>query len=238
MNMVSRYGIVLVLVAPLYSAPTHQELFLQANAAYNAHDYDAALELYTKIPHKGPVVWYNMGNCAFQLKRYPYAYLYWKKSQQDGSWRLIQDAEHNIQILKHGSCPESISLSARVTGVMDGWVHWSSLWWLQISLLLIWCLFWWLYVYGVPHFLQGLVLLLVCCCGIALKGKYTDATLQHGIIVRPQAAIYAAPDTTFCCIAQLDEMAEVIIESENRNWYKISYKNQVGWIPADSIVVG
>ncbi|MFI5333212.1 MAG: SH3 domain-containing protein [Candidatus Babeliales bacterium] len=217
----------------LVGAPTNQEIFLQANAAYRTHDYERALALYDQISNKGPVVWYNMGNCAYQLKRYPYAYIYWKKSEQGASWALLNDAEHNLALVAHPD--EPVSMYNHSAHMVRMYVQWSSLWWLQVMLLLIWCVFLLLYVHRTLRFLQPLVLLLVCCCGIALKGKYTDMGLRNGIVVHNQAPVYTGPDTQFYRITMLDEMATVTVVQQDRDWYKISYKNQVGWMPASVI---
>lgn len=233
-----KFMIVLMFVCAgthLVGTPTsNQEIFLQANAAYRAHDYEQALTLYDQISHKGPSVWYNMGNCAYQLKRYPYAYLYWKKSQEGASWALLNDAEHNLGLLTQSEDnPRSAYDSMRAAVYL--YVQWSSLWWLQMVLLLIWSIFWLLYVRGTQRFVQPLVLLLVCCCGIALKGKYTDVGLKHGVVVHSQTPIYTGPDTQFQRITMLDEMAHVTIVQQDKEWYKISYNNQVGWMPTSVI---
>jgi tetratricopeptide (TPR) repeat protein len=238
MNMIIKNAVFLLFFATtIYSAPTNQELFLQANAAYAARDYEGALALYTTVSNKGSVIWYNMGNCAYHLQHYPDAYIYWKKSEQGASWSLLNDAEHNLALLVHGSSDETVSAYQRVTHTLRLYLLWSSLWWLQAALLLIWSVFWLLYVRRAPRVLQGTVLLLICCCGIALKGKYSDTFTMSGLVIRAQAPVYTGPDTKFQRITMLDEMAEVVIRQKKKNWYKISYKNQIGWMPADSITV-
>lgn len=227
------------IVCALYGAPTNQELFLQGNAAYREKNYERALALYTQLPNKGPVVWYNMGNCAYKLNRYPDAYVYWKKSEHGASWSLLNDSAHNIECMVHGSdeSPER-TLMQRIQQMIYRSSMWSSWWLLQCLLLLFWSVFWVLRMRQFPRMAQGLVLLLMCCCGIALKGKHTHATTTAGLVIVAQAPVYAGPDTTFGRVAQLDEMVEVtVVQKQGARWYKISHKDQKGWMAAETITL-
>jgi hypothetical protein len=215
--------------------PTNQELFLQANAAYAAHDYTAACALYEKITNKGPVTWYNMGNCAYQLKRYSDAYLYWKKSEQGASWVLLQDAEHNCHLLRP---VPSTSWYSHIQECARMIIIWSPFWWLQIVGMVLWILFLFLYLRRLLRPVQGMLLLLVCCCGIALNSKYSSMSTKVGIVKQPETPLYAGPNSQFHHIATLDALSEVRVVQQQAGelgWYKIAYQDQVGWIPADSV---
>lgn len=231
--------IILLVAQTLCSAPTNQELFLQGNAAYREKNYEQALALYTQLSNKGSVVWYNMGNCAYKLNRYPDAYVYWKKSEHGASWSLLNDSAHNIERIVHGSDDEYFNtVYQRIKQMVHTYSVWSSWLWLQCLLLFFWSIFWVLYVRRFARVAQGLVLLLMCCCGIALKGKYMHTTTTAGLVILAQAPVYAGPDTTFARIAQLDEMAEVmVVQEKNKTWYKISYKDQEGWMAAETITL-
>jgi len=73
-----------------------QEFFLRANKEYNNKRFDQAYKLYTTIDPKGRAVWYNLGNCNYELKKYPDALICWRRAQQEASHAENKDIEYNI----------------------------------------------------------------------------------------------------------------------------------------------
>ena len=62
-------------------AGSDQEQWLQAQAYYHQQDFASAAKALQAITHKTAPVWYNLANCAYQLKDYLTALALWRRAQ-------------------------------------------------------------------------------------------------------------------------------------------------------------
>ena len=79
---------------------TSEEVFLRANLFYEKGDMKEALKSYKEIEPKGQAVWYNMGNCYYQLKENAEAILCWKRAGKGSTTSSLYDKiEKNVGTL-------------------------------------------------------------------------------------------------------------------------------------------
>lgn len=207
-------------------AGPQEELFLQAAQHYRAGNPGGALELYQQIPDKGPVVWHNMGNCAWQLDDALCAKLYWRRAQKGAPRKLYQTtaallATHIYQ--RSPSMVERCILWCKSVAVS------APLGALQLLVLLI--------LYGIWFFwykrMRFCMITLLCCLmmsGFFLYTTYDIRTTQQAIVMAP-TGIFAGPNAQYAQLSAADVMDEVIVLAQAADWYKISSTaNGVGWI--------
>lgn len=84
--------------------PSPDSLINKANAAYDAHNYQQALELYTQVTDSfgsSAALYYNMGNAAYRLKDRGHAVLYYEKALKIDPTH--DHARENLQFIREKS---------------------------------------------------------------------------------------------------------------------------------------
>lgn len=215
----------------LVHAQNNQEVFLQANQAYEQNDFKQALQLYDSITYKGAAVWYNMGNCYYALENFVDALVYWRRAQQQFEPKVYHAAEPNIGILADKTgYTQSPSLIDRLKKLS---VHGSLLIW-QLVFLIIWVLLFILF-----KFKRRLLLLAANSCAVVLLAilltvKYNDMTRHYGII-NDDASLFIGPGEHFSAQAKLPKMHEVVVGKKVAGWYNVAYADGSGWVPVDKV---
>ena len=85
----------------LFAVNSVDSIFSKSNDLYNANDFNQALNGYLSIVDKGinnDVLYYNIGNCYYRLKKLGYARLYYEKAKINNP--RDRDISHNIEVLK------------------------------------------------------------------------------------------------------------------------------------------
>ena len=119
----------------LYARDT-EETFLRANNYYEHNDNEQAFALYQSIEHKGPAVWFNMGNCVYKRGHYVDALLYWRRAEKHATYNAIFTAINNNYKL--------LEKELRITNKRTGWrrlLQYLSvvpLLWMQLIFLFFW----------------------------------------------------------------------------------------------------
>jgi tetratricopeptide (TPR) repeat protein len=223
--------------------------FEQANAAYNAGNYDSAIALYEKIlalDLESVPVYYNMGNAYYKMSEYPMAiYCYEKALKLDPS---NEDVQINLAIANRAivdkiePMPQSFIVrwwqNARAWFSGDQWA------WLSIVVfaLLLVSVFMFLRARKLAvrklGFFAGWVFLLVFALSVvfALQLKHSSLTQDQAIIMTPTVNVKSSPSETSVDLFVLHEGTKVdVLETEN-GWNKIRIANgSVGWLSEDSM---
>lgn len=75
--------ITILLLLLFFNVFSNEKLFTQGNSFYNENDYQSAILSYQEILNQGtesPELYFNIGNCYFQLAKYEIAKSYFLKS--------------------------------------------------------------------------------------------------------------------------------------------------------------
>ncbi len=214
---------------------THQENFLRAHELYMSKNYEQALALYQTIPEKGSAVWYNMGNCAYQLGDYADALLYWKRAEREATGVQRADILYNIQALgKKINVPYEKNNAFVDAGTT--WLLGTPLIFMQLFFLTGWIGLW-AYIkrwhtkerYLLLYFLIGLNSFF----GFALIYRLMYAHRCTAIIATPQAPVYAGPDSRYHTVGSLNAVTECKVKQLCGDWCKIRTGSLVGWVKKD-----
>jgi len=219
-------------------ASKQEEMFLTANNLYKNKEYKKALDLYKKIEKPGPVTYYNMGNCEYNMGNYVSAIVAWSRAKKGSSWSKRQDINYNI-IIAH----DKLGSSYEVTFWQEikEFVCSYSLFFWQVLFLLFWFLFFaFLMFLKKEQNLRMLWLFLALSGGFIFAGtlliKYQSIQYKIAIVIQA-GSLFAGPNEKYHQIGNLSVADEVIVQKSDKNWYKIDRNGVVGWVNANQVEV-
>ena len=240
--------ILLSLTALMMTAQTQNEQwFEQANAAYNAGNYDTALILYTNVISnelESVPLYFNMGNTYYKKREYPMAIYYYEKalkldpSNEDVRTNL---AIANLAIVdKIEEVPQSF--------IVKGWTglknalsgqQWTWLSLVAFALLLVSAyLFLRARRIGMRKlgFFAGVFFALAFALSVLFAAQMKQAALKEdqAIIMTPTVTVKSSPSEASVDLFVLHEGAKVQILDHTDGWNKIKIANgSMGWLQAD-----
>ena len=223
------------------------EWFNQANAAYNAGNYESAMTLYEKIldaDMESVPLYFNMGNTYYKMREYPMAIYYYEKALKlDPSNEEVQAnlAIANQAIVdKIEPVPQSFIVrgwrNARASFSGDHWA-WGSI--VFFALLLVSAfLFLRSRRVGVRKlgFFVGIVFLMAFALSVvfAVQLRQSSKTQDQAIIMTPTVTVKSSPSEASVDLFVLHEGSKVDILETTDGWSKIKIANgSVGWLQAD-----
>lgn len=232
-----------------YAQENGDAWFEQANAAYNAGNYDSAKELYEKIltlDMESVPLYFNMGNTYYKMHDYPMAiYCYEKALKLDPS---NEDVQINLAIANRAIVdkiePMPQSFIVRWWQNTRAWFSCDQWAWLSIVVfaLLLVSLFLFLRArkLGVRKlgFFTGLVFLLVFALSVvfAFQLKQSSLTQDQAIIMTPTVNVKSSPNDASVDLFVLHEGTKVDVLETESGWNKIRIANgSVGWLSEDSM---
>ena len=225
----------LITMHSLLTAHNNQEIFLQANQAYEQNNSKEAFKLYSSITQKGLAVWYNMGNCCYKLENPVDALVHWRRAQLQHQPELVYAAEHNIQMLAHKvGITTSKSLITRLNDGLKKISMYGSLLVWQLGFLIVWMLLFSLIGFKRRFIFFSINGLCVVMLATLLGLKYSDTHKQYGIM-NTETSVYIGPGEHFSVQSKLQKMQEVIVTKKVDTWHNVSHAGGRGWIPANKI---
>ena len=228
---------------------TAEVWFEQANAAYNAGNYDSARIVYEKIlatDMESLPLYFNLGNTYYKMREYPMAIYYYEKALKlDPSNEEVQAnlAIANQAIVdKIEPVPQSFIVrgwrNARASLSGDQWA-WCSI---AFFALLLFAAFLFLRSrkIGVRKlgFFTGIVFLLAFGLSVvfAAQLKQSSETQDQAIVMPPTVTVKSSPNEASVDLFVLHEGTKVDILETTDGWSKIKIANgSVGWLQADFI---
>ena len=248
MRTIVLLSIVLAATHLSVSCTTPEELFIDANAQYRSGNFTRALADYQQIPKKNAYVYYNMGNCAFKIKKYGYALLYWRRAEKEwglfGRDELLENIMHLKEILLKQTgkkLPAKNSWRLMVTKTVNyiqSLMYSIPIFVLQFFFLALW-LFLFLYLRFLhkkrQRFIITTLFSLVAFFGIILITRYSFDIRTYGVIVNHNAQLLCGPGVTFQTLLPLPQAKEVIIKKETKDFFKIKVDRRLGWIAKKNV---
>jgi len=245
-----RYTLLILLsfAALTMTAQTQNEQwFEQANAAYNAGNYDSAMMFYEQIlatDVESVPLYYNMGNAYYKMREYPMAiYCYEKALKLDPS---NDDVRTNLEIAnlaivdKIEPVPQSFivkgwnGLKHKLSG--DEWAY------VSIGAFALLLVAVYLFLRGRRTgwrklgFFGGIVVFIVLALSVLFAAQLKQAASKQdqAIVMNPTVTVKSSPNEASIDLFVLHEGTKVTLLDEADGWNKIKIANgSVGWLQAD-----
>ena len=218
-----------------------QTNILQANKLYKQNKYTEALEAYSVINKNKntPMLFYNMGNCAYKIGDYVQAIIYWSKAKKGALLSQLGDIEHNIALAY-----DKLGASQNITfwSKTKDFVAIFSLLTLQILFLFLWFLCFVLFyiskkVGGIKiRIILWVNIFLSFIFGVALFVKH-KAINYPDAIVKTESVLFAGPNTQYHHMGKLSVADKVTVQKSYKKWYKVNSEGVVGWMLSENIEV-
>lgn len=242
--MLKKIILFLGLFSVLFCSAQNEEFFNQATTAYNAGEYQKAIDLYKDILDNGShsaSVYFNLGNSYYKLNEIAESIYYYEKalllSPNDNEIKTNLSYAQNMTLDAIDTVPETgiSKLYKNVTGKLtfDQWSY------LAIAAMFIFVL---LYIafYNFNYsarkrwaFIGSLIALFVCI--IAVLFAYIQQrdynAKRPAIIFAEESSIKAEPNDTSAEIFLLHEGTKVNVVEKLNDWNKIELADgKTGWI--------
>lgn len=215
-TLLHHISLVSLIFTATIQAQTTQELYAQANTAYQNNECASALKLYEQITSKGAATWYNMGNCAFKLNDQIKALLYWQRAYKDAHSELKKNITTNM---------------TRLTITHTGPIQQTSAGTMQI---LFFCIFGIFLIVG--YFLVRARRWIFLACSIAVLVSvarityHVSCSSRQASVMQDNSALRAGPGHEY---HQLDTLAAgitVTLLKQRNGWMQIKSNGTKGWI--------
>jgi tetratricopeptide (TPR) repeat protein len=218
--------------------------FENANAAYNAGQFEKAVMLYKQILESGQhsaELYFNLGNSYYRLNLVGESIFYFEKAKQ------LQPTDEDINV--NSSFAQNMAIDAvevlpksQVTQLKDSIIElFSQEGWAYFIVLLAWLLvlFWGLYLWNKIPFIKRtffvsslvLALFLIGSLFIAVIKSANTADTTYGILFNEKMEVWAEPNSRAEVLFLLHEGTKVQMLDELQDWQKIRIANgSEGWI--------
>lgn len=218
--------------------------FENANAAYNAGQFEKAVMLYKQILETGEhsaELYFNLGNSYYRLNQVGESIFYFEKAKQ------LQPTDEDINV--NSSFAQNMAIDAvevlpksQVTQLKDSIIElFSQEGWAYFIVLLAWLLvlFWGLYLWNKIPFIKRtffvsslvLALFLIGSLFIAVIKSANTADTTYGILFNEKMEVWAEPNSRAEVLFLLHEGTKVQMLDELQDWQKIRVANgSEGWI--------
>ncbi len=243
------FGCILsLLVGFTQSSP--EELFQQANDAYDQQQYDSSLVLYQLIEEQEMVsaeLYQNMGTAAYKLNLVPDAIYYFEKGLKLNPGN--DDLEHNLKMAhKRLTDKSGASFSTGITGWLSSTLGGSADFWSVLAV--VGAIVGALLLLGYA-FLSSRLIKRIGLIGGIVSWVFTVlfvmvAFLQYNvannndfaILFEPSIEVRNDPSKAASIAFVLHEGSKLKILDENENWYKVHFdQGKVGWLPKTSVKI-
>lgn len=216
-------------------ASKNEEAFLGANKLYSEKKYKEALNLYKSIEKKGPVTFYNMGNCEFKLENHVGAIICWHKAKKFASYPMLSDIRYNIEL---GYEKLGISQDKNSWQEVKDYINLFSLFSLQTMFLFFWFLF-----FGFFIFLKKLrvvflttTLLVNLVLASVLSVKYNSRNYPTAI-AKSTVEVFVGPNEQYHQVGKISAVDKVVVQKIDKKWYKVNRNGVAGWVLSDKLEI-
>jgi len=222
------------------SSPGPQDVFLQANQAYEKGDYDTAINLYLGLAGKGfegVSLYYNIGNAYYRRGERGPAILWYERALRLDP--RDSDIQFNLRLASNHLKDERESILNRMTLFLSAGelgVLFSLVWWAFFILLGCLVLGW---LKG--ELWPGLSLWSLGTAGVCL-GIWLGANLflinqPIGIVIKAPGEVRNGPGQEYAVGFTVPEGTKVVVLNRRPDWVEVGVPQQglKGWLPSDEI---
>lgn len=234
----------LFLVTGSCFAQPPQELFQQANEAFQQKKYEQAVALYEQVldaGYRSAELEYNLGNAYYRQEIIGKAILHYERalvlSPNDA------DIRHNLEVARKQVNSEIEPLPAfflhrwwenirNLAGAGVWGIIALVLWWAGFAGLAVW-------LFGGSRkqkkvgFFGGLVCILISLLpySLAISREQFETNTSLAIVLEPTATLRSAPDDTSTDLEQLFEGTRVKLQERLGEWWQVKLENgNTGWL--------
>jgi tetratricopeptide (TPR) repeat protein len=242
-KIASIFAILLVSILT-FAGESLDSLFIQANEAYSAGEYEDAYALYTEIKEQGyesPELYFNMGNAAFRSNKLGYSILYYEKALKlDPSNDEAQKNLDFVSIYKEDHLDQVpdffLKTWARTLYKIFSLSTWSYLALLLFILSLLGIL---VYIFArrlslkKVGFFTGLIFMLVFILSLsaAIHRNSDLRNPESAVIIAPSVVVKSSPSLSGTDLFILHEGSLISIDEAVGEWIEIRISDgRVGWI--------
>lgn len=241
--------LLLTCVAVTAYSQSPDQLFQQAQQAYDQGEYQQAIQLYNQIleqNRESAAVHYNLGNAYFRTDRLGEAILHYEKAELLNP--RDEDIRHNLevaqmQIQDRITAPEP-SVFMRVFNGIKYLFNLNELAWLTGIMVFIgsllfaaWRFLHWTRFRKLIGGILGIWVLLLVLEVPMLVSRTLEARQQtYGIVLSEEVSVRSAPQEMSTEVFIIHEGTKVEIEDSQYEWYRIRLlDNKEGWIYSGSV---
>lgn len=231
--------ILIFFVTNAIAMQNRQEIFLQANNFYKNGNFEHAYELYKKIQNPGAKLNYNLGNCAYKLKDYGKAMLYWKRAEKDWGFLGRSELLENIDLLKQKIVGKKLVESEYLGFFKTSKRYFISLlrsaplFGLQLLFLFFWiiCFLYIRFLFKKNHkFLIFILFLIMIFSGGFLVFRYSLDFKNYAIVTSKESQILSGPGNSFQKLGILPQTSQVKIQKSSSGFYRVKFQRLIGWV--------
>lgn len=220
--------------------------FFQGNEAYNAGNYDEAMNFYNAVEQSGvesPALYYNMGNTYYKMHEYAKSILYYEKALK------LEPSNEDIQTnlaIANKAIVDKIDVIPQ-SFLVKGWNNLCALFspdgWAVASLVffaivLMGALFYLLsrrMVLRKVGFFAGLIcaVFLLISVLVSMKVQRDLKRVDEAIVMTPTVTVKSSPNESSVDLFVLHEGTKVALLDEAEGWNKVRIADgSVGWLEA------
>ena len=226
------------------------DLFNQANQAYNDKDYEKAAVLYDSIlsKEKSFEVYYNLGNAYFKLQQLPKAILMYESA------KLIkpndEDLNDNIKYAREMLQIEQKPMVKELGDVINNFSTWTirPIWqWIAILFLIFTCILLFVFFKSTKNtnkraffFYASLLsfFIMISAYFLSYRQQKTLFKEEYGIVMDQAIQVYGEPSESSNESFEISSGYKVQILDEVDGWYEISINNgNIGWTAKKNIAL-
>ncbi len=235
-------------VFPCFGQDSAENLFKQANEAYEKEEFKIAFETYQKIENQDLIsveLFLNLGNAAYKLNDIPNSIYYYEKGLKINPSN--SDLKHNLKlaqekVIDKNKSKNTSSFSKWISNIIgqtaDFWAKFSIMFSILGGFFFISYLFLKQNKFRKALLYFGAIIWVISILFVVFEyiqvSQLNDNS--HAIIFEPTTEIKNEPSDISSTAFILHEGSKVKILESNSNWHKISFsEDKVGWIKKESL---
>lgn len=220
------------IVISVYAA-RERETFLKGNKLFHEGNVLESLKEYEEITKKGPILWYNIGVCKYQLNDFLGALIAFRKAERGATHGILQQI---LGALKKTQTKLEQSHDSENSILLKQYSSYFSLFWLQVLCILMWwiCIVVTWYRARFKLIIVAGVWILFLWVVLTASSAWWVSFQSYGIIT-DDATLFIGTSSDFHKVGEVGKATQVILKKSSEGWYKVKASNITGWIPASKV---